>query len=84
MLNSNLTTHLQSISASVIHWTRQIKEVLSAQDALEMSENSGPLEEIAFWRSRCTDLSGISKQLDQDGVQNIKEILSLSKWVYIK
>ena len=68
-------------SASVIHWTRQIKEVLSAQDALEMSESSGPLEEIAFWKSRCTDLSGISKQLDQEGVQNIKEILTLSKWV---
>ena len=60
---------------------RQIKEVLSAQDALEMSESSGPLEEIAFWRSRCTDLSGISKQLDQEGVQNIKEILTLSKSV---
>ena len=67
------------ISASVIHWTRQIKEVLSAQDALEMSESSGPLEEIAFWKSRCTDLSGISKQLDQEGVQSIKEILRLSK-----
>ena len=67
----------------MIHWTRQIKEVLSAQDALEMSENSGPLEEIEFWRSRCTDLSGISKQLDKDGVLKIKEILNLSKSSYI-
>ena len=78
----SIKTSLPS-SASVIHWTRQIKEVLSAQDALEMSENSGPLEEIAFWKSRCTDLSGISKQLDQDGVTGIKEILTLSKSSYI-
>ncbi|KAL5251273.1 hypothetical protein ACHWQZ_G016836 [Mnemiopsis leidyi] len=78
--NKELVARLET---SVIHWTRQIKEVLSAQDALEMSENSGPLEEIAFWKSRCTDLSGISKQLDQEGIQNIKEILTLSKSSYI-
>ena len=49
-----------------------------------MSESSGPLEEIAFWKSRCTDLSGISKQLDQEGIQNIKEILTMSKLVVKK
>lgn len=40
------------ISAAMIHWTRQIKEVLSAQDALQTSENAGPLEEIDFWKNR--------------------------------
>ena len=42
----------------MIHWTRQIKEVLSAQEALETAESSGPLEEIDFWNNRCIDLSG--------------------------
>ncbi len=51
----------------MIHWTRQIKEVLSSQDALQTAENAGPLEEIDFWKNRCADLSGISDQLDKRG-----------------
>ena len=45
----------------MIHWTRQIKEVLSAQEAVETNENAGPLEEIEFWHNRCVDLSGNAK-----------------------
>lgn len=67
----------------MIHWTRQIKDVLSAQDALQTSENAGPLEEIEFWKNRCADLSGISEQLDKSGVKRITEILKLAKSSYV-
>jgi dynein heavy chain, axonemal len=67
----------------MIHWTRQIKEVLSAQDALQTSENAGPLEEIEFWKNRCADLSGISIQLDKPGVKKITAILQLAKSSYV-
>ena len=67
----------------MIHWTRQIKEVLSSQDNFEMSENSGPLEEIEFWKNRCSDLSGISSQLDKPGVKKISHILELAKSSYV-
>ena len=67
----------------MIHWTRQIKEVLSAQDALQTSENAGPLEEIQFWKNRCADLSGISEQLDKPGVKKITEILALANSSYV-
>uniref|UniRef100_A0A8C5V6J6 Dynein axonemal heavy chain 2 n=1 Tax=Microcebus murinus TaxID=30608 RepID=A0A8C5V6J6_MICMU len=70
-------------STSMIHWTRQIKEVLSAQETVETGENSGPLEEIEFWRNRCTDLSGISKQLVKEGVKHIESILRLAKSSYL-
>ncbi|KAJ7313214.1 hypothetical protein JRQ81_004493, partial [Phrynocephalus forsythii] len=60
---------VQRLETSMIHWTRQIKEVLRAQEAVESRESSGPLEEIQFWRNRCTDLSEISKQLCQPGSQ---------------
>jgi dynein heavy chain len=70
-------------SAAMIHWTRQIKEVLSSQDAFETAENSGPLEEIEFWKNRCADLSGISQQLDKPGVKKITEILQLAKSSYV-
>ena len=69
--------------AAMIHWTRQIKEVLSSQDTFEAAENSGPLEEIEFWRSRCADLSGISEQLDKPGVKRIQSILEHSKSSYV-
>ena len=67
----------------MIHWTRQIKEVLSSQDTFEAAENSGPLEEIEFWHSRCADLSGISEQLDKPGVKRIQSILEHSKSSYV-
>ncbi|XP_053319883.1 dynein axonemal heavy chain 2 [Spea bombifrons] len=74
---------VQRLETAMVHWTRQIKEVLSAQEAVEMGESSGPLEEIEFWRSRCMDLSGISQQLDKPGVKHIEQILELAKSSYV-
>nr|XP_028557519.1 dynein heavy chain 2, axonemal isoform X1 [Podarcis muralis]XP_028557522.1 dynein heavy chain 2, axonemal isoform X1 [Podarcis muralis] len=74
---------VQRLETSMIHWTRQIKEVLRAQEAVESRESSGPLEEIEFWRNRCTDLSEISKQLCQQGVKHIETILAFSKSSYV-
>ena len=67
----------------MIHWARQIKEVLNTQDAFEMAETSGPLEEIQFWKNRCQDLSGISSQLDKPGVKKIEQILDVAKSSYV-
>uniref|UniRef100_A0A8C9P5P1 Dynein axonemal heavy chain 2 n=1 Tax=Spermophilus dauricus TaxID=99837 RepID=A0A8C9P5P1_SPEDA len=74
---------VQRLETSMIHWTRQIKEVLSSQETVETGENSGPLEEIEFWRNRCMDLSGISKQLVKPGVKHIESILRLAKSSYL-
>ncbi|XP_073510575.1 dynein axonemal heavy chain 2 isoform X2 [Phyllobates terribilis] len=74
---------VQRLETAMVHWTRQIKEVLSAQEGVEMRESSGPLEEIEFWKDRCADLSGISTQLDKPGVKHIELILQLAKSSYI-
>ncbi|XP_040308873.1 dynein axonemal heavy chain 2 [Herpailurus yagouaroundi] len=74
---------VQRLETSMIHWTRQIKEVLSAQESVEIGENLGPLEEVEFWRNRCMDLSGISKQLVKEGVKHIGSILHLAKSSYL-
>jgi len=63
----------------MIHWARQIKDVLSHQSHAETTENSGPLMEIEFWRLRCQDLSGISAQLDKPGIKKIEVILDIAK-----
>ncbi|KAF5911845.1 hypothetical protein HPG69_015823, partial [Diceros bicornis minor] len=74
---------VQRLETSMIHWTRQIKEVLSAQETVETGENLGPSEEIEVWRNRCMDLSGISKQLVKQGVKHIESILHLAKSSYL-
>ena len=69
---------------SVIHWTRQIKELLNAQEAMEQADTSGPLEEIEFWNVRCEDLSGLTTQLDKPGVLRVCKILEKAKSSYLK
>ena len=69
---------------SVIHWTRQIKELLNAQEAMEQADTAGPLEEIEFWSVRCEDLSGLTTQLDKPGVLRVCKILDKAKSSYLK
>ena len=67
----------------MIHWTRQIKEVLASQESLETADSSGPLEEIEFWRARCEDLSGLTRQLDKPGVVRVTTIVERAKSSYL-
>ncbi|XP_071165421.1 dynein axonemal heavy chain 2-like [Mytilus edulis] len=76
--------YIQRLEAAMIHWIRQIKEVLATQNAYEIVENTGPLHEIEFWNRRCTNLTGISKQLDKSGVKKVTEILTFAKSSYIE
>jgi dynein heavy chain len=74
---------VQRLESLLVHWTRQIKEVINSQHTSESTENSGPLEEIEFWRSRCDDLSGISDQINREEVKRITKVLELAKSSYL-
>lgn len=74
---------VQRLESTLIHWTRQIKEVILNQDNSEIGEDAGPLAEIEFWRSRSVDLSGIRAQLDEPGVARIVGVLELAKSSYL-
>ncbi|VDL84400.1 unnamed protein product [Schistocephalus solidus] len=78
--DKDLVTRLELI---VIHWTRQIKEVLTSQNMMDDMEGVGPLEEIDFWKNRCDDLMGISKQLDNEQIIHVSKVLTLAKSSYI-
>jgi dynein heavy chain len=75
---------VQRLEALLLHWTRQIKEVVNNQHTSEAADNSGPLEEVQFWRSRCDDLSGISKQLNRADVKQIIDVLTVAKSTYLE
>lgn len=49
---------------------------------MKMRDDCGPLQEIAFWKSRSAELSNISQQLQNQGVRHIQKILQLSKSLY--
>lgn len=68
----------------MIHWTDQIKELLSDQKIMKMGDNCGPLQEIAFWKTRSAKLLNISKQLQKPGVRHIQNILQHSKSIYVQ
>lgn len=70
---------VQRLESTVIHWTRQIKEVVNNEDNSHNAETAGPLDEINFWRSRTIDLSGISEQLNRAGVRRIVAVLNAAK-----
>jgi dynein heavy chain len=74
---------VQRLEALLVHWTKQIKEVINAQNSSESTENSGPLEEIQFWKSRCDDLSGISNQINRKDVKKIINVLEYAKSTFL-
>ena len=75
--------YVQRLESSVIHWTRQIKEVVSNVDYSHHAEASGPLEEVDFWRRRTVDLSGIRAQLEREGVKRIVQVLQQAASSYL-
>lgn len=74
---------LQIMESIVIHWTRQIKDVVNNHDSSGSAETSGPLDEIEFWKVRAQDLIGIQQQLENEKVKKIIDVLNYSKSNYI-
>lgn len=83
MLEYSSVTVLVLPAVVMIHWTDQIKELLSNQKAPEKSTACGPLQELAFWTKRCTKLVDVSEQLQKPEVRHVHNILQLSKSVYV-
>lgn len=69
--------------AVLIHWTEQIKELLNAQNMTKVGDNCGPLQEIAFWKSRSEKLLDMSQQLQNPAVRHIYTILEFCKSLYV-
>lgn len=82
-MKKNPHSYFSNSKAAVVHWTRQLKDVLGTQDTSGLDETAGPLEEIDFWKARNQDLLGISKQLNKPSVKKITKILDIAKSSYI-
>ena len=51
----------QLLEGAIVHWTRQIKNVLKQdpEGALKTGNNPDPLTEIAFWNNKSENLNSI-------------------------
>ena len=50
---------------------------------MDTVDNSGPLEEIEFWKERCEDLSGLTSQLNEPAMQRVVQIIDKAKSSYV-
>lgn len=74
---------IQLFESALIHWTSQIKEVVNEKDAVEGSDNEGPLSEIQLWKARASDLNSIREQLQREEVKKIVAVLQAAKSTYL-
>lgn len=74
---------IQRLETTVIRWTRQVKDILNTSHADDGTHIELPTDELNFWEQRCHDMSGISQQLNKDGVVAILKILEAASSTYV-
>lgn len=84
ILITTFNAHIYLLSSdSMIHWIRQIKEVVKTQTFEDFDDWSGPLNEIEFWRARSEDLAGLTAQVQSAPIRTVKEILTITKSPFV-
>ena len=61
-------TLIHSIESVVIEWSHQIHQVLKKESSQPLVDglNPGPMFEIDFWKTKCTNLENIFEQVKFD------------------
>ena len=74
---------LQRLESTVIYWTRQIKEVVSNQDAQTSQESTSPLDELEHWKNRTQNLKSLTTRLQEKQLKRIIEVLTKANSSYL-
>lgn len=72
----------QRLESALLHWTRQVKEVLAQSDA-PAGLAGGLLAEVGFWRKRASDLGGIVAQLAAPDAAQLLAVLDAAGSPYL-
>ena len=70
------------MEASVVVWTRQIRNVLRLEPDQELGTGAGhpgPLSEIEFWAQKASSLNAIRAQLASSRIQRVLDVLQQQK-----
>ena len=74
---------IQRLESILLHWIRQIKDIVNNQESGNENELAGPLDEIKHWTSRQTNLSDVKKQLEKPELQKIINVLHKAESSYL-
>jgi len=74
---------LQRLESTVIYWTRQIKDVVSNQDAQASQESTSPLDELEHWKNRTQNLKSLTTRLQEKQLKKIIEVLTKANSSYL-
>jgi len=74
----------QLLEGSIVHWTKQIKNVLKQdpETALKNGNNPDPLTEVTFWKNKSENLNSICKQLNSEKIKKVLKFLEQNKSTY--
>lgn len=75
----------QVLETAIIHWTKQIKNVLrqDPENALKEGKHPGPLAEIDFWDKQADNLDSICEQLNTERIKKVLKFLEQNKSTFI-
>jgi dynein heavy chain, axonemal len=75
----------QVLEAALIHWTKQIKNVLKQdpETALKEGVNPGPDAEMKFWQKQSENLNSIGEQLGSERIKKVLKFLEQNKSTFI-
>jgi dynein heavy chain len=74
----------QTLESALLHWTRQIKNVLKQdpESALKNGNHPDPLTEVSFWREKSENLNSICEQLGSERIKKVLKFLEQNKSTY--
>jgi dynein heavy chain len=72
------------LEGTIINWNKQIREIINNTDSQHENENSGPLDEINYWRRRRENLKHIDEQLEKPELKEIVRFLERVDSTYAK
>jgi dynein heavy chain len=74
----------QLLEGAIVHWTRQIKNVLKQdpESALKNGNHPDPLTEVHFWKCKSENLNSICQQLNSERIKKVLKFLEQNKSTY--
>lgn len=70
--------------AAIIHWQKQIKNVLKQdpETSLKEGKHPEPMTEIDFWKNKSENLNSICLQLNSERIKKVLKFLEQNKSTY--
>ena len=71
-------------AAAIIHWQKQIKNVLKQEPENSLKNGNHPLPsaEIEFWKNKSENLNSICVQLNSERIKKVLKFLEQNKSTY--